>query len=333
MVILLRRSPTKGPVRVGKDKGSSAKRSNFAASPTFNICFTNSQEFNSPVANSAELDGVTSKGNNESTTVRNISNERLNVINDNASANSTERLNEVINNSSSETSNEVNDFSVNESNESSGGCNEVNAINLNVAVVENVAEIESVDVMAGAGAATSGRPFIEVIDEGQFDHSSDGIESFEDSFSSSSLTPIFSDPPPDFADAMDESDRPSPRIRPLLLLFPLLLLKLGLAMRGVAFALKPKVRVGLIVFVSPRFLSLCLASTFWRKLLLANQKGLVFAVVLPLRSLICSSPPRPPSLAVLRFSSVLSWLCLSVRVSLLAAPLVYNPFILYIVFM
>ena len=136
MVILLRRSPTKGPVRVGKDKGSSAKRSNFAASPTFNICFTNSQEFNSPVANSAELDGVTSKGNNESTSVRNISNERLNVINDNASANSTERLNEVINNSSSETSNEVNDFSVNESNESSGGCNEVNAINLNVAVLK-----------------------------------------------------------------------------------------------------------------------------------------------------------------------------------------------------
>ena len=29
--------------RVGKDKGSSAKRSNSAASPTFNICFTNSQ--------------------------------------------------------------------------------------------------------------------------------------------------------------------------------------------------------------------------------------------------------------------------------------------------
>ena len=31
--------------RVGKDKGSSAKRSNSASSPTFNICFTNSQEF------------------------------------------------------------------------------------------------------------------------------------------------------------------------------------------------------------------------------------------------------------------------------------------------
>ena len=29
-----------------------------------------------------------------------------------------------------------------------------------------------------------------------------------DSSSSSSLTPIFSDPPPDFADAMDESDSP-----------------------------------------------------------------------------------------------------------------------------
>ena len=31
--------------------------------------------------------------------------------------------------------------------------NEVNAINLNLAVVEKVAEMESVDVMAGAGAA------------------------------------------------------------------------------------------------------------------------------------------------------------------------------------
>ena len=65
---------------------------------------------------------------------------------------------------------------------------------------------------------------------------------------------------------MDESDSPlPPRIRPLVLLFLLLLVKLGLAMRGVAFALKPKVRVGLLVFVSPRF-----SSTFCRKLLLAN---------------------------------------------------------------
>ena len=42
--------------------------------------------FDSLLANSAELDG-----NNESTAVRNISNERLNVVNDNTSANSTER--------------------------------------------------------------------------------------------------------------------------------------------------------------------------------------------------------------------------------------------------
>ena len=75
-------------------------------------------------------------------------------------------------------------------------------------IVENVAEMESVDVMAGAVAATSGRPFIEVIDEGQADLSSDEIESFEDSSSSSSLLPIFSDPAPDFADVMDESDSP-----------------------------------------------------------------------------------------------------------------------------
>ena len=48
--------------RLVKDKGSSAKRSSSAPSSTVNICFTNSQEFNSLVANSAELDGVTSKG-------------------------------------------------------------------------------------------------------------------------------------------------------------------------------------------------------------------------------------------------------------------------------
>ena len=196
--------------------------------------------------------------------MRNISDKRLNVINDNASANSTERLNEVINNTSSEISNEVNHFTVHESNESSGGFNDVNAINLNVAVVENVAEMDSVDVMAGAGAATWGRPLIEVIDEGQVVHSSDGIESFEDSSYSSSLTPIFSYPLPNFADDMEESNIP-PRILPLLLLFSLLLVKLGLAMRGVAFAPKPKVRIGLLVFISPRFLSLCLASTFRRK--------------------------------------------------------------------
>ena len=53
--------------------------------------------------------------------------------------------------------------------------NEVNAIKTNVAIVENVAEMESVDVMAGADAATSGRPLIEVVDEGQVDLSSDGI--------------------------------------------------------------------------------------------------------------------------------------------------------------
>ena len=62
--------------------------------------------------------------------------------------------------------------------------NEVNAINPNIVVVENVAEMQYVDVMAGADTATSGRALIEVIDEGQVDLSSDGIESFEDSSSS-----------------------------------------------------------------------------------------------------------------------------------------------------
>ena len=128
--------------RVGKDKGSSANRSNSAAGPTVNICFSNSQEFASLLTNS-ELDG-----NNEITTVHN---EQSNVSNENISANSTERSNEVVNNSSAnsavnevinnnstekvnevidnsstERSNEVNDITVNESNES------------NVAIVENV---------------------------------------------------------------------------------------------------------------------------------------------------------------------------------------------------
>ena len=83
------------------------------------------------------------------------------------------RVNEVIYYSSTDRSNEVN-ITVNES---------------NVAIVENFAEMESVDVMAGAVAATSGWPLIEVIDEGQADLSSDEIESFEDSSSSSSPPP------------------------------------------------------------------------------------------------------------------------------------------------
>ena len=200
--------------RAGKDKGSSAKRSN----STSNICFTNSQEFASLLANS-ELE------NNENAAVRNeqlnvsnenISTERSNEVINNSSANSiTERVNEVINNST-ETSNEVINNSTERVNEviyynSTERQNEVNDITVNesnVALVENVAGMGSFDVMAGAVAATSGRPLIEVIDEGQADLSSDDIESFEDSSSSSSLLPIFSDPPPDFADAMDESDSP-----------------------------------------------------------------------------------------------------------------------------
>ena len=82
--------------------------------------------------------------------------------------------------------------------------------------------MEYVDViMAGAGAATSGRALIEVIEESQFDLGSDGIESFEDSSSSSSLTPIFSDPPPNFLILWMRATVPTPlRIRPLLLLSP-----------------------------------------------------------------------------------------------------------------
>ena len=145
--------------------------------------------------------------------------------------------------------------------------------------------------MAGADAATSGGSLIEVIDEGQVDLSSDGIESFVDS-SSLHNSPLSSPILPLNLLMLWMRATVPPRIRPLLLLFPLLLVQLCLAKRGVAFALKPKVRVGLLVFVSPRFLSLCLASTFCRKLLLANQKVLFFSVVLPLRSLICSSLPQ-----------------------------------------
>ena len=150
-------------------------------------------------------------------------------------------------------------------------------------------------------AATSGRPLIEVIDEGQVDLSSDGIKSFEDSSSSSSLTPIFSDPSPTLLmlwmrATVPPSPPPQDTSSPPSLPPPTG--QLGPAMRGVAFALKPKARAGLLVFVSPRFLRLRLASTFCRKLLLANQKGMVYAVVLPLRSLICRSTPgtSPPHL-------------------------------------
>ena len=114
--------------------------------------------------------------------------------------------------SSTERSNEGNDISVN-SNKSYESLNAVGD--------ENVAEMDVVVVseMAGADAVNRGRPLIEVIDEGEAaDLSSDGIESFEDFLSSSSLTTLFSedaseplvtDPPVDFSDATDESDVPS----------------------------------------------------------------------------------------------------------------------------
>ena len=70
-------------------------------SSVVNICFTNSQEFNSLVANSDEL-SITSKGNNESSAVHNISkdssNEQSNeaIINNNSSANSIERSKKLL---------------------------------------------------------------------------------------------------------------------------------------------------------------------------------------------------------------------------------------------
>ena len=89
--------------------------------------------------------------------------------------------------SSTERSNEGNDISVN-SNKSYESLNAVGD--------ENVAEMDVVVVseMAGADAANRGRPLIEVIDEGEAaDLSSDGIESFEDFLSSSSLTTLLSE--------------------------------------------------------------------------------------------------------------------------------------------
>lgn len=115
----------------------------------------------------------------------NGSNEQLNVSKENISANfiiniSTERSNTI--NNSTEKSYKANDITVDESNE---------------VTVQNAAEL------AGTIAATSGRPLMEVIDEGQVDLiSSDEIEFF------GSLLPILSDPPRDFADAMDESGSP-----------------------------------------------------------------------------------------------------------------------------
>ena len=75
-------SVEEGPIsktskRARKDKGSSAKRSNFAPSSAVDICFTNSQEFNSLVANSDEL-STTGKENNESNAIHNISKDSSN---------------------------------------------------------------------------------------------------------------------------------------------------------------------------------------------------------------------------------------------------------------
>ena len=83
--------------RAQKHKGSSDKRSNFVPSSAVNICFTNSQEFNSLVANSDEL-SITSKGNNENSAVHNISKDSSNEQSDEEIINSIKRSKEVINN-------------------------------------------------------------------------------------------------------------------------------------------------------------------------------------------------------------------------------------------
>ena len=75
-------SVEEGPIsktskRARKDKGSSAKRSNFAPSSAVNICFTNSQEFNSLVTNSDEL-STSGKENTESNAIHNISKDSSN---------------------------------------------------------------------------------------------------------------------------------------------------------------------------------------------------------------------------------------------------------------
>ena len=83
VVILLRRSPTKGPLKESGKTRAHLPRGEIVLQALLSISFLPRAK------SSAELDGITSKGNNENTAVRNISNERLNVINDNTSANST----------------------------------------------------------------------------------------------------------------------------------------------------------------------------------------------------------------------------------------------------
>ena len=82
------------------------------------------------------------------------------------------------------------------------------------------------------------------------------------------------DPPVDFADAMDESDGgppppPQDASSPPFLAPPSA--QVVARYEGCSLCAKAKVRVRLLVFVSPRFRSLCLASTLCRRLLQANR--------------------------------------------------------------
>ena len=72
MVILLRRSPNKGPIKESGKTRVYLPKGVIPLQALLSIfVLTNSQEFNSLVDNSAELDRK-----NESTALRNISNER-----------------------------------------------------------------------------------------------------------------------------------------------------------------------------------------------------------------------------------------------------------------
>ena len=211
--------------RARKDKGSAAK-----SSDSFDISFSKSPEFASLFNNSEpdENDGNYQQLNVSNENINAIdenseSNEQFNVSNVNPSANAIDNTsaidgnierNEQLNGSNENTSSaNVDDIStVNEVNCSADRSNAIENSSANTTGKFSEKSNEASDIivdannetaqnafeLAGAVAATSGRPLIEVIDGD--DMSSDEIESFE------SLPPILSDPPLDFADVMDESD-------------------------------------------------------------------------------------------------------------------------------
>lgn len=189
--------------RARKDKGSTAK-----SSDSFDISFSKSPEC-AALFNNSEPDEM-----DENYQQLNVSNENLNAIDENNESNvinntsAIDERNEQLNSSNEDISINVNDIS-NQNAERSNAV-ENSGANTTAKLFEKSNEVSNIVANANdetaqndfesAGAVAATSPLIEVIDED--DMSSDEIASFE------SLPPILSDPPLDFADAMDESDRP-----------------------------------------------------------------------------------------------------------------------------